>query len=136
MFTTKQKIIFVITLTTLLAVAAFGATPYNETQLAQWYRWYNEELFNGKLTTNVVIRWGDLTAQKEMAETQCNLDHTACKITLDKATNITERTTQWTLIHEMCHVKVPAGKELDAHGPLFQSCMMNIALSGGFENVW
>jgi|SRR5690242_1273013 len=43
-----------------------------------------------------------------------------------------------TLIHEMCHVKlyVDGSSELQAHGPAWQSCMLERAKRGALKFLW
>lgn len=117
--------------------AAAEKTVQQMTQrdLDAWYDWYNESFFLNQLPKNTEIRWADLTQNHDMGETFCDLEHKTCRILLDRETNRVPRTAQWTLVHELCHIKVPSGRELE-HGPLFQQCMIDVAVRGGFRDIW
>lgn len=110
------------------------ARVYTDEQLQAWYDGFNEEYFSNRLQ-KAEVKWDDLTAKNDMGLTERRPDGSIL-ITLDRATNNTRKTAQWTVAHETCHVAVPAGLEFEDHGPKFQNCMVNLATHGAFADIW
>jgi hypothetical protein len=106
--------------------------PLSNKQLQSWYDGLNEEYFMNRLP-RASVTWGDLTALNDMGATMHPED--GFVIIIDRKTNPTTKTAEATVAHELCHVAT-WGVEFDAHGPKFQSCMVNLANKGAFEGVW
>jgi SprT-like family len=97
----------------------------------------NEQYFLGQLPAEIHIQFVDYLTNDQgvplMGWTLCIADH--CTIKLDKKQNPNERVAEFTLYHEMCHIDT-LGKDLDIHGPKFQSCMLDLASRGLFHDLW
>ena len=106
--------------------------PLSNKQLQSWYDGLNEEYFMSRLP-RASVTWGDLTALNDMGATMHPED--GFVIIIDRKTNPTTKTAEATVAHETCHVST-WDLEFDAHGPKFQSCMVNLANKGAFEAIW
>ena len=119
----------VITLALLLtALGAFCREQRMDLQAE--YANYNAVYFADALPKDTRVIWADLTAKSRMGETESENGHYTIRI--DRTTNVTVSTIRLTLVHEMCHVKVPD----PFHGSQFQSCMMDLAAAGALNDLW
>lgn len=135
----RWKIIIIIFFA-MLAVQLFGAQ--SDAALRANFEYFNEQWFDNKLPKDVLVHYSDLTVEKEMGVTDLYANG-AYVIRIDRKTNPIQKTADFTLLHEMCHVKIgmssdlTIGKQgLDTHGPLFQSCMLDLAGRGAFKDLW
>jgi hypothetical protein len=106
--------------------------PLSNKQLQAWFDGLNEEYFMSRLP-RAAVTWGDLTILKDMGVTMHPEGNFI--IIIDRDTNRTKSTTEETISHETCHVAT-WDLEMDAHGPKFQACMVNLANKGAFEGIW
>lgn len=130
------------------ALRAQYATRSN-TRIQQDYAYYNESFFNNTLPKNTSVVWADIA--KEEIDTPAGKIHVfimggthkdqttgAFTIKIDTKTNVTQVTSNTTLLHEMCHVKtwdraVELGQ--DIHGPVFRACIVDLELQGAFTDL-
>jgi len=101
--------------------------------LKSWYDFYNEKLFDNSLAKNVKVRYANLDKHGNIGELNTRL-FSGDVIRIDPALNVTDEQVRFTLIHEMCHEKFR--REDVEDGPLWQSCMIDIAQRGGFQGLW
>jgi len=108
-------------------------------QLQAWYRGLNEAYFDNKLSQNVEVKWGDLTVWKDIGLTRTRADGSIL-ITIDRATNATNKAAEMTVMHETCHVAVPVetdtNKDAYGHGDKFENCMVHLAIKGALRGIW
>ncbi|MGH7744615.1 MAG: SprT-like domain-containing protein [Candidatus Dormibacteria bacterium] len=59
-------------------------------------------------------------------------------ITISSPWNPSPREQSFTLLHEMCHVKMAVENinEFNMHGPKWQECMLELANKGAFNQLW
>jgi hypothetical protein len=97
----------------------------------------NQQYFLGQLPADTHIQFVDYLTDDHgdplMGWTLCIAGH--CTIKLDKKQNPNERVAEFTLYHEMCHIKTYR-EVLDIHGPAFQNCMIDLASHGLFHDLW
>lgn len=138
-----------IVLTLLLAFGSVGKldTPvvslhkeasHISVSLTHEYEVFNEEDYDGRLPKDLIVYSDDAEGNMGLKNNNCEMGERVC-IHINPRFNNTGSTEAWTLKHEMCHVYVDEilnQPELDAHGPLFQSCMIRIADDGGFKGIW
>lgn len=106
-------------------------SPLTEAQLKYIYLRYNEDYFLGQLPKDVPVKWADLRGRRAMGLTTCDSDGNGCTIQIDTNSNITEVTTESTILHEMCHVKLRRRKVLD-HGVEFRGCVNDLIRQGAY----
>jgi hypothetical protein len=115
----------------------FGVTdlPY----LRNLYATYNEAYFRNRLPKGDDIDI-DLAEPKFMASTMCNDDGTQCNIKFNEKFTGAPRVADFTMLHEMCHVKT-WGKDLNSkgeqadHGRVWRSCMLQLDAEGAFREI-
>ncbi len=109
--------------------------------LERLYQHYNRKWFNEKLPDNCVLIWDRKRCEREKwyGEADKTMNHPVIRI----AYSIRNRPTQirCTLLHEMVHIKlwvqgVGMGREMDWHGPEFDSEMLKLARQGAFHGIW
>ena len=104
--------------------------------LEKLYAVNNEAYFQNKLPKVITI---ELSEERDMATTFCNGSGN-CIIKFNLRYTAAERVADFTILHEMCHVKV-WGKEEDdlgqevAHGRLWRSCMLQLDQAGAFREI-
>jgi hypothetical protein len=106
--------------------------------LTHLYEEFNEEDYDGRLPKDLIVYSDNAEGNMGLKDDSCEMGERVC-IHINPIFNNTASTEAWTLKHEMCHVyidEVLKKPELDAHGPLFQSCMIRIADNGGFQGIW
>jgi hypothetical protein len=104
-------------------------------QLQGWYREVNRAYFKNELPERTTVVWADLVGiYQDMGQATPHPDGTWL-ITIDRATNVTEGEAKLTEAHEICHVATH-GQEFDAHGPKFETCMVQLANQGAFKGLW
>jgi SprT-like family len=106
--------------------------PLSNKQLQSWYDGLNEEYFYNRLP-RAAVTWGDLTLLGDMGITM--REDKRFRIIIDRTTNPTRKTAEETVAHELCHVATWEIESTD-HGQKFQTCMVNLADRGAFENIW
>ncbi len=103
--------------------------------LDEWYTAYNHMYFQDELPKTVVIT-RNLQDDRFMAITDYSdgLYH----IGINPRYNLSTKTERINLLHEQCHILgfVEHDDEFDQHGPKWQACMLRIAKSGGFNDLW
>ena len=100
---------------------AYARESVRDTDLQALYRAINQDSFAGSLP-HAQVSWSYL--EKEEGTTRAYPDG-RFEIEIDRATNTTHRELLDTLHEEMCHVEtLPSLNGQDAHGPLFQTCML------------
>ena len=133
---TAKKIILALLLSLTMTKGLAPATP---DWLDAWYRGYNVALFDSELPDNVIIDhnyYDDENMAITIAFNLNGIEH--YRLAFNKRYEPSGKQGRETLIHEMCHVQmmVEKKKELDSHGPLWQSCMHRVANKNGFESLW
>jgi hypothetical protein len=121
--------------------AEIGLAP--RMSLKDVYKQYaanNDEFFDGKLPRDVTIDYEEHD-DKNMATTDVWTDGTF-HISLNPHYAVAERTTEYLLLHEECHVavwdKTHNAKGISTendHGPAWRACMLNIDAAGGFRRI-
>jgi hypothetical protein len=106
--------------------------PLTEKELQGWYDGPNEKYFLNQLPA-AKVKWGDLTAQNMMGFT-IRWDEKNFLIVVDRETNPTYSTAEFTIAHEQCHVAT--WSEITSHGPKWQACMVRLAEQGAFAEIW
>ncbi len=105
--------------------------------LEKLYATDNEEFFRNKLPKNPRI---DLLEEQNMATTMCSDDGKDCVVKFNLKYVAARRVADFTILHEMCHIKV-WGKEVDdfgqkvIHGKLWRSCMLQLDQVGVFREI-
>lgn len=100
-----------------------------ERYLRHWYRLYNNRYFNGELPETIDIFF----ARLRMCKGDCDIDQGGEFIVRIHYRQKHYRTTRFTLLHEMVHVKLnPYG----GHGPVFDKEMLRLATAGAFRRLW
>jgi hypothetical protein len=117
-------------------------TTMGETDAAylhQLYDTYNAVYFHDRLPKNIKIDLSEHT--KRMASSFCHDDAgTNCEISYNERYTLAPRVADFTMLHEMCHIKVWStdrdffGVQID-HGRLWRSCMLQIDMQGGFRQI-
>jgi hypothetical protein len=137
----RWKILIAIGLGMLASYILNATTKPTSEMLLSEYEFYNRKYFNS-MPAIVDIQYGDLTVRSEMGATR-KRDDGSYLIIIDKSTNPILKTADFTLLHEMCHIKLNGtseiaigSKELDIHGPAFQTCMLDLATRGAFKDIW
>lgn len=99
-------------------------------QLKRWFRQYNQKYFDGGLPSDTRISYCWVTK----AHGNCNLESDGkFHIRINPDGTGTREARKFTLLHEMCHVKLwPNG----AHGKAFNQEMLRLATAGAFEGLW
>lgn len=109
------------------------------------YADYNETYFGNDLPKDTKILYAsDPDGADDIGDTICSMDPTSmkvltCTIYVAPYANIAQPVAIETMIHEMCHIQTYQFKgsdEYDPHGKEWTSCMLRIAETGGFKNVW
>jgi SprT-like family len=112
------------------------------------YADYNETYFNNELPRNTKIFYAsDPDGADDIGDTICSMDPSdpsnlkvlSCTIYVAPYANVAQPVAIETLVHEMCHIETYQFKgsdEYDPHGKAWTNCMLRIAESGGFKNVW
>lgn len=118
----------------LIAVIAISAQA-GQDRLDSWFAGYNHAYFQDELPKDTEISH-NLQDPRFMAVTF--YDNGRYHIAFNPAYNISGKTEQLNLIHEMCHIRVfvEQDEEAEDHGPHFQRCMMDLAKQGAFKDIW
>src|SRR6202044_1175423 len=116
----------------LNAISFFQPAPVRSVRLTHLYETYNDSYFDGKLPNNVIVYVDGAEGNVGLTD-RCN--GTALCIHLNGYYNNSAPTEELTLLHESCHVYVLTayGEQFDSHGPLWQSCMHNLARTGALD---
>jgi hypothetical protein len=120
-------------------VSFYKAVGVGQVQAQQYFAGYNATYFDGKLAPTRVLVATPPDGDAVMGQTVCDLNDEgtgvlSCTIYVNPTYNIAPVTTYETIIHEACHVKTY--DEFDDHGPRWQHCMLEQAMSGGFKGIW
>jgi hypothetical protein len=110
-----------------------------EKQVLAQYRRYNKKYFDGKLPHNIPVKFVDMSKTN-----MCGLSTMVATDGLVlQAIYLDTRLASWTnillfsLLHEMCHVKLhPVSTADDPHGQEFDDEMMRLAFRGAFKRLW
>lgn len=131
----KRLLAILALLTFLLSQSALGAAVTKDRNLDPWYRGYNQKYFNNQLPQAVVISY-TLHDDRFMALT--DFDNGYFHIAFNMKYAESGKQLRSTLLHEMCHIRLSGDDdvEFDMHGPKFQSCMLDLAKAGAFEDLW
>lgn len=124
---------YCIALLAINRVAPAHSAPEVSVHLTHLYESYNDSFFDGHLPNGLRVYSGN--ADGDMAVTHQSDEPSEAWIEINPYYNNTPRTEALTLLHEMCHVYV-AGKEFDAHGAKWQTCMHTLANQDAFDNIW
>jgi hypothetical protein len=100
---------------------------------------YNDKYFGGTLPPTVVVWQSPPDSDGYMGQTICDLEADglkaeSCTMYISPKWNVAPVTMYATIIHESCHEKTYT--EFDDHGPRWQHCMLEQAMSGGFKGIW
>jgi hypothetical protein len=123
-------------------------TARDNTRIQQDYAYYNEAFFNNTLPKNTVVVWSNIPKEERnsssgkisvfiMGNTHEDADGTFT-ISVDTKSNITQVTTDITILHEMCHVKTldfAQEHDQDVHGPAFKACVVELEMQGAFTDL-
>lgn len=98
------------------------------TKLERAFRYYNRKYFNNELPAPPELKlcWEDTPYMGYY-------DRDEEKIALATRDRKYDRVWRFTLLHECCHLALPAGA---AHGPKFQALMLDLAQRGAFKDLW
>lgn len=105
------------------------------------FKAYNEEFFDAKLPADTVVAFvRDLHDEKTGAPLM-GLTVMGYPVRIYLSAKYQDNKVIWleTEEHEMCHEAVDIsikGPEFDEHGLRWTQCMLRLAQSGGFKNVW
>lgn len=98
--------------------------------LQKLYPIYNQEYFQNKLPETKI----DLYEDRAMATTLCESGGVNCSISFNLRYVVAPRVSQFTMIHEMCHIKT-WDAEKDVHGRIWRACMLQVDMQGGFRQI-
>lgn len=131
----KRLLVIFAFFTFSLSHPALGATIAKGRNLDPWYQGYNQKYFNNQLPKTVVISY-TLNDNRFMALTDYSNGY--FHITFNMKYAESDKQLHFTLLHEMCHIRLLSEQEVefDMHGPKFQSCMLDLAKSGAFNDLW
>lgn len=112
----------------------------NTAYLERLYQTYNEGYFHNRLAKTPVINV-DEHDPNYMATTIC--DEEKCKIQFNTVFITGARVAEFTMLHEMCHVKTwkqevqeIGGKVVQIdHGKVWRSCMLTLDAEGAFREI-
>ena len=100
-----------------------------ERYLRRWYAVYNHRYFNGELPADIDVFF----ARLRRCGGDCEIDRGGEFVVRIHYRQKHYRTTKYTLLHEMVHVKLnPYG----GHGPRFDEEMLRLAIAGAFHGLW
>ena len=105
--------------------------------LNRLYDVYNQEYFRNRLSSAVDIDL-DESELHYMASTQCKDDGTDCTIHFNLSYTLAPRVAQFTMLHEMCHIKTwKRSMELGEgdHDRLWRGCMLQLDAEGAFREI-
>lgn len=114
-------------------------SPYPTVTVEYLERLYaidNDTYFHNKLTRNIRV---ELSEEKDMATVMC-YENGTCLIKFNPRYAAAERVADFTMLHEMCHIKV-WGKEVDGlgqqvdHGKVWRSCMLQLDSADAFREI-
>jgi hypothetical protein len=116
-----------------------GSIVVDTLQAQKFFDNWNQTQYGGTLAPTVVFVETPPDGDAYMGQTLCDLKDDAsgaeaCQMYINPKFNIAEVTADETIIHESCHVKT--ANEFEDHGPRFQHCMLEVAMSGGFKGIW
>lgn len=110
-----------------------------ENQVLSSYRRYNKKYFDGKLPHDIPVKFVDMSATSMCGlSTMVATDGLILQaIYLDVRLKDWDNLLRFSLLHEMCHVKLhPTSTAEDAHGAEFDDEMMRLAFRGAFKGIW
>lgn len=110
-----------------------------EKQLQSAYKTYNKKFFDGKLPSDVPVKYVDMTGTSDcgLSTMFANGGLVLQVIYLDSRLKEFDIITRFSLLHEMCHIKLHrVSTELDAHGKDFNDEMIRLAFRGAFKGIW
>lgn len=95
--------------------------------ITKWYREYNSLYFNNLLPADLEVKWSQLNPD-------CLGLYSEGCIELNSRYRGWQRTTRFTLLHEMAHASTH--NETDEHGPRWKKEMRRLAKLGAFDDLW
>ena len=108
-------------------------------RLQRWYQRYNKKYFDNSLPSTVDVGW-DLE-EPDAARTDAivfkqeedGIAMTMACIRLDPKKHIGSTDARFSLLHEMCHLKLAPWAH---HGKKFNNEMRRLAMLGAFDDLW
>ncbi len=124
----------------VLTILLFGTVVIAQDRLDPWVRGLNEKYFNSELPATIVVSH-NLHDDRFQALTDTTTEHGVVyyHLMFNPKYNISTKTEQLNLFHELCHVRQMINNEVDSlddHGPHWQSCMLELAKKGAFRDLW
>lgn len=148
---TRVKHLFGILIASFLSLIAFSLYSCEKAQSKQRvyhvdpagiYEGYNELYFMNSLPKDVLVTLSDIPSdsnEKVFGETLHIGRHQYAMLISPKYNDTLEEEEE-SVLHESCHIWVwehhPDLDPKEAHGEIWQSCMLNLAEQGAFQDVW
>lgn len=110
-----------------------------EKQIQSAYRKYNKKFFDGKLSADVPVKYVDMSGTNHCGlSTMFASDGLLLQVIyLDSRLKEFDLLMRFSLLHEMCHIKLhPISTEPDPHGLEFNDEMVRLAFRGAFKGIW
>lgn len=110
-----------------------------EKQVLTLYRRYNKKYFDGKLPHDIPVKFVDMSATSMCGlSTMVATDGLVLQaIYLDSRLQEWDNLLKFSLLHEMCHIKLhPVSTADDPHGREFDDEMIRLAFRGAFKGIW
>lgn len=111
--------------------------PASDPQLRRWYLAFNRAWFNSELPDDVTLFWEPAhgcigECERDNYGGVFRLSESDIVVRLDPTIRFSETIAKLTLLHEMCHIKLPRAN----HGPRFQAEMLRLAQLGALRKLW
>lgn len=110
-------------------------SPKGDTvDLAKLYSNYNDFWFDNTLPKDMQFYWDN--AEGNIAVTKGLLGDKAVSIHFNPYYNRAGATTEMSMLHEQCHIKLWTDPTAALHGETFEKCMLDLATRGAMRGVW